>query len=118
MSHKIFEMPFSKLYPLYVAKALKKQRTKEEVNQIIYWLTGYTDLQLKELIDQHKSVEFFFSQAPRINPNVKMIKGKICGVTIEDIEDPLMKKIRYLDKLIDELAKGKSMEKILRKQES
>lgn len=118
MSHKLYQMSFSKLYPLYISKAEKKHRTKAEVNQVINWLTGYTEQQIKELIDQHISVESFFNQAPKINPNAQLIKGKICGVTIEDIEDPLMKKIRYLDKLIDELAKGRSMEKILRTQES
>ena len=100
MSHKLYQMSFSKLYPLYLAKAEKKHRSKAEVNQVINWLTGYTEEQIKELIDQHISVESFFNQAPKINPNALLIKGKICGVTIENIDDPLMKKIRYLDKLI------------------
>ena len=97
-----------------MAKAEKKQRTKEEVNQIICWLTGYTEEKLLEIINSDIHVESFFNEAPMIHPNAQLIKGKICGVTIEDIEDPLMKKIRYLDKLIDELAKGKQMGKILR----
>ena len=114
MSHKLYHMSFSKLYPLYVAKAEKKQRTQEEVNLIICWLTGYAKEKLMELINSDIDVESFFNEAPMIHPNAQSMKGKICGVTIEDIEDPLMKKIRYLDKLIDELSKGKAMDKILR----
>lgn len=114
--HKIYTMPFNRIYPLYIQKAKKKNRTKEEVDEIIYWLTGYNkeclDLQLSKEVD----VRTFFEQAPEINPNATLIKGVICNVRVEDIEDPLMKKIRYLDKLIDELAKGKSMDKILRKE--
>lgn len=114
MSHKLYHMSLSKLYPLYVAKAEKKQRTKEEVNQIICWLTGYNEKKLLELLNSEITVETFFNKAPKFNPNAKLIKGKICGINIEDIEDPLMKKIRYLDKLIDELSKGRVMDKILR----
>lgn len=114
MSHKLYHMSLSKLYPLYVAKAEKKQRTREEVNQIICWLTGYNEKKLLELINSEITVESFFNKAPKINPNAELIKGKICGINIEDIEDPLMKKIRYLDKLIDELSKGRVMDKILR----
>lgn len=107
-------MKFSKVYPLYVQKAERKQRTKEEVDQIICWLTGYDRAGLRQQIEQESDFETFFAQAPAIHPNSALIKGVVCGVRIEEIEDPLMKKIRYLDKLIDELAKGKAMEKILR----
>lgn len=112
---KIFNMPFSNVYPLYIKKAEKKGRTKEEVDEIIFWLTAYDKDSLEAQL--HKNVDFkrFFDEAPRINPNVVLIKGIICGYRIEEIEDSLMKKIRYLDKLVDELAKGKTMEKILRK---
>ena len=112
--HRIYTMKFSGVYPLYVQKAERKNRTKEEVDQIICWLTGYDQVGLQEQIEQENSFETFFDQAPALNPNRALIKGVVCGVRVEDIEDPLMQKIRYLDKLIDELAKGKAMEKILR----
>ena len=99
---------------MYVAKAERKNRTKEEVDQIICWLTGYDQAGLRQQIEQETDIETFFAQAPAINPNSSLIKGVVCGVRVEEIEDPLMQKIRYLDKLIDELAKGKTMEKILR----
>jgi hypothetical protein len=110
----IFEMKFARVYPLYVQKAECKNRTKEEVDQIICWLTGYNQAGLQQQIEQEIDLESFFSQAPAIHPNSSLIKGVVCGARVEEIEDPLMKKIRYLDKLIDELAKGKAMEKILR----
>ncbi|OGB22400.1 MAG: hypothetical protein A3I66_14365 [Burkholderiales bacterium RIFCSPLOWO2_02_FULL_57_36] len=112
--HRIFTTEFSKVYPLYVQKAERKSRTKKEVDQIICWLTGYTQAGLEKQIDQQSDIETFFAQAPAIHPNTSLIKGVVCGVRVEDVEDPLMQKIRYLDKLIDELAKGKAMEKILR----
>ncbi len=111
---KIFKMPFASVYPLYIQKAEKKGRTKEEVDKIIFWLTGYNKQSLQQLIDNKTDFETFFSQAPQINPNVSKITGVICGYRVEEIEDSLMQKIRYLDKLVDELAKGKPMEKILR----
>ena len=107
-------MAFSKVYPLYIQKAERKNRTKEEVDQIIRWLTGYTQAGLQKQIKQENNFETFFAQAPALHPNSSQIKGVICGVRVEEIEDPLMQKIRYLDKLIDELAKGKALEKILR----
>ena len=112
--HRIFTTEFSKVYPLYVQKAERKNRTKEEVDQIICWLTGYTQAGLEKQIERQSDFETFFSQAPAIHPNTSLIKGVVCGVRVEEVEDPLMQRIRYLDKLIDELAKGKSMEKILR----
>ena len=112
--HRIYTMKFSGVYPLYVQKAERKQRTKAEVDEIICWLTGYDKGGLKEHIRRESDFETFFDQAPALNPNASRIKGVVCGVRIEDIEDPLMRKVRYLDKLIDELAKGKTMEKILR----
>lgn len=112
---KIFAMPFSKVYPLYILKAEKKGRTKEEVDTIICWLTGYNQQALQQQINLNTDFESFFSQAPQIHPNVSKITGLICGYRVEEIENELMQKIRYLDKLIDELAKGKPMEKILRK---
>lgn len=112
--HHIFVTTFAKVYPLYVQKAERKNRTKEEVDQIICWLTGYNQAGLQQQIEQENDLETFFAQAPGINPNSALIKGVVCGVRVEEIEDPLMQKIRYLDKLIDELAKGKRMEKILR----
>jgi hypothetical protein len=113
--HRIFATAFSKVYPMYVQKAERKNRTKEEVDQVIRWLTGYTQAGLDKQIKEQSDFEAFFAQAPAIHPNVSLIKGTVCGVRVEEIEDPLMQKIRYLDKLIDELAKGKAMEKILRK---
>ena len=112
--HRIFTMSFAGVYPLYVQKAERKNRTKEEVDQIIYWLTGYNEAGLQEQIEQENDFEAFFDQAPALHPNRALIKGVVCGVRVEEIEDPLMQKIRYLDKLVDELAKGKAMEKILR----
>jgi hypothetical protein len=113
-ANRVFAMKFASVYPLYVQKAERKNRTKEEVDRIICWLTGYDKKGLKRQIDQENDLETFFAQSPRIHPNSALIKGVVCGVRIEEIEDPLMKKIRYLDKLIDELAQGKTMEKILR----
>lgn len=107
-------MKFADLYPLYVQKAERKHRTKKEVDQIICWLTGYSQTGLQQQINQGNDVETFFDKAPAMNPNSSLIKGTVCGVRVEEIKDPLMRKIRYLDKLIDELAKGKAMEKILR----
>jgi len=110
----VFAMKFAKVYPLYVQKAEGKNRTKGEVDQIICWLTGYDRAGLRQQIEQENDLETFFAQAPRMHPNSALIKGVVCGVRVEEIEDPLVRKIRYLDKLIDELAKGKAMEKILR----
>ncbi len=112
--HRIFTMEFSKVYPMYVQKAERKGRTKAEIDEIICWLTGYTKPALEKQIRQQCDFETFFDQAPALNPNVSLIKGVVCGVRVEDVEDPLMRNIRYLDKLIDELAKGKAMAKILR----
>lgn len=107
-------MSFASVYPHYIQKAEKKGRTKEEVDSIIFWLTGYDEKQLNNIIEMKTDFETFFAEAPKMNPNVSKITGLICGYRVEEIEDPLMKQIRYLDKLIDELAKGKKMEKILR----
>ena len=112
--HRIYSIPFATIYPLYVEKAERKNRTRDEVDQVICWLTGYDQAGLQQQIEQENDFETFFAQAPAIHPNSSLIKGVVCGVRIEEIEDPLMKKMRYLDKLIDELAKGKTMEKILR----
>jgi hypothetical protein len=112
--HRIYTMKFASVYPLYVKKAERKSRTREEVDQIICWLTGYSRAQLRRQIERESDFATFFAQAPAMNPNSSLIKGAVCGVRLEEIEDPLMKNIRYLDKLIDELAKGKSMDKILR----
>lgn len=111
---RVFKMSFASVYPLYVAKAEKKGRTKEELDTIICWLTGYTQKALEKQMDKKVDFETFFAEAPKLNPNASMIRGVICGYRVEEIEDPLMQKIRYLDKLVDELAKGKAMEKILR----
>ncbi len=111
---RVFAIKFAKVYPMYVQKAERKNRTREEVDRVICWLTGYTQEGLQRQIDQENDFETFFAQAPRIHPNSEMIKGVVCGVRVEEIEDPLMRKLRQLDKLIDELAKGKTMEKILR----
>lgn len=113
--HRIYTMSFASVYPHYVAKAEKKGRTKAEVDEIICWLTGYTQKQLDTQLEKQTNLETFFAQAPHLNPARSLITGVICGVRIEEIEDPLMREVRYLDKLIDELAKGKAMEKILRK---
>lgn len=112
--HRIFTTSFSSVYPLYIQKAERKNRTKEEVDQIICWLTGYTRLGLQQQIEKEHDFETFFAQAPAFHPNSALIKGVVCGVRVEEIEDALMQKIRFLDKLVDELAKGKAMEKILR----
>lgn len=112
--HRIYTMTVASVYPHYVAKAEKKGRTQAEVDQIIRWLTGYTQRQLAKIISGTTNWESFFADAPQLNPARSLIKGVICGVRIEEIEDPLMREVRYLDKLIDELAKGKTMEKILR----
>ena len=108
-------MSFASVYPHYVAKAEKKGRTKGEVDQIIRWLTGYSQEALESVIESQSSFETFFEQAPKLNDSRKLIKGVVCGIRVEEIEEPLMQEIRYLDKLIDELAKGKAMDKILRK---
>ncbi|MEK5325743.1 DUF2200 domain-containing protein [Aeribacillus sp. FSL M8-0254] len=113
-THRIYKMSFSRVYPNYIAKAEKKGRTKSEVDEIICWLTGYTQDELETQLEKQVDFETFFAEAPRLNPNRVLIKGVVCGVRVENIEDPLMQNIRYLDKLIDELAKGKPMEKILR----
>ncbi|HEY6976860.1 MAG TPA: DUF2200 domain-containing protein [Chitinophagaceae bacterium] len=112
---KVYALLFASVYPLYIKKAEAKRRTKEEVDTIIFWLTGYDKQTLQQQIDSKSDFETFFAQAPQINPNASKITGVICGYRVEEIEDKLMQKIRYLDKLIDELAKGKAMEKILRK---
>lgn len=112
--HNIFATAFAKVYPMYVQKAERKNRRREEVDQIICWLTGYDHAGLTRQIKLESDFETFFAEAPAMHPNCSLIKGVVCGVRIEDIEDPLMQKIRYLDKLIDELAKGRAMEKILR----
>ena len=112
---RIFKMAFAGVYPLYVKKVERKGRTKAEVDVIIFWLTGYDERSLKDVINKKTDFEMFFVNAPKMNPNVSKITGMICGYRVEEIEDKLMQKIRYLDKLIDELAKGKVMEKILRK---
>lgn len=109
-------MSFASVYPHYVAKAQKKGRTKAEVDEIIRWLTGYTQKKLDAQLETKKTIEAFFAQAPQLNPSRSLITGVICGVRVEDIAEPLMQEIRYMDKLIDELAKGKAMEKILRRQ--
>ena len=112
--HKIYSMSFAKVYPLYIKKVEKKDRTKEEVDQIILWLTGYDQQHLEEVLINGTNFEDFFTEAPYLNQNRKLIKGVICGVRVEEIEEPIMQEIRYLDKLIDELAKGKAIDKILR----
>jgi hypothetical protein len=110
----IFTMAFSRVYPMYIQKAERKQRTKAEVDQIICWLTGYSPEALQQQIEHNHDFTTFFAQAPALHPNRALITGVVCGIRVETIEDPLMQQIRYLDKLIDELAKGKPMEKILR----
>lgn len=112
--HRIYTMSVAGVYPHYITKAEKKGRTKEEVDEIIRWLTGYSQQQLEAVLENKTNFEDFFAEAPKLHPNRALIKGIICGVRIEEIEDPLMREIRYLDKMIDELAKGKKMEKILR----
>jgi hypothetical protein len=112
--NRVFAIKFSSVYPLYVQKAERKGRTKKEVDQVLCWLTGYDAKGLKQQIDKENDLETFFAKAPRLHPNASLIKGVVCGIRVEEIDDPLMQKIRYMDKLIDELAKGKAMEKILR----
>ncbi len=112
--HRAFFYQFAKVYPLYVQKAERKNRTRKEVDQIICWFTGYSQAALQQQIKGESDFETFFAKAPAMNPKISLIKGTVCGVRVEDVEDPLMRKIRYLDKLIDELAKGRPMEKILR----
>ncbi|MDT2849827.1 DUF2200 domain-containing protein [Vagococcus carniphilus] len=114
-NHKIFDMSVASVYPLYLKKIKKKERTKSELDEVIRWLTGYSQEGLEKQLLNEVSFKDFFEDVPQLNPNVNLIKGVICGYRVEEIEDPLMQKIRYLDKLVDELAKGKSMEKILRK---
>src|SRR5512133_3973848 len=113
-TREISKLLFTTVYPLYVQKAERKNRTKEEVDQVICWLTGYNQTGLLQQIEKGNDFETFFAQAPALNPNRSLIKGVVCGVRVEELEDPLMQNIRYLDKLIDELAKGKALEKILR----
>jgi Uncharacterized protein conserved in bacteria len=113
--HRIFQMPFATVYPLYISKAERKGRTQEEVDSVIFWLTGYNKELLQEQVDRGVDLRTFFEQAPHINPNVSKITGVVCGCRVEEIQDKLMQQIRYLDKLIDELAKGKSLDKIFRK---
>ncbi len=112
--HRIYSMSFASVYPLYITKVEKKGRTKAEVDEVILWMTGYTKKQLEEQIEQETDFETFFADAPKLNPSRHLIKGVICGVRIEEIEEETMREIRYLDKLVDEIAKGKVMEKILR----
>jgi hypothetical protein len=113
--HRIYTISFASVYPHYITKAEKKGRTKTEVDEIIRWLTGYNQEELEGQLEKQTNIETFIAEAPQLNPSRALIKGTICGVRVEDIEEPTMREIRYLDKLIDELAKGKSMEKILRK---
>ena len=113
--HRIYTMSFASVYPLYVAKAEKKGRTKAEVDRVISWLTGYGQKELETQLEKQTDFETFFAKAPNINPSRSLIKGVVCGVRVEDIKEPTMREIRYLDKLVDELAKGKAMDKILRK---
>lgn len=114
MEHRIYKTSFASVYPMYVQKAERKNRTKDEVDKIILWLTGYTKAGLKKQLDQETDFKTFFANAPKINPKAKLITGVVCGVRVEDVKEPLMRKIRYLDKLIDELAKGKELDVILR----
>lgn len=114
-NEKVYRMTFSKIYPLLVNKAVKKERTKEEVDELICWLTGYSQEDLQQIAESDMTYGDFFRNAPQMNENRKLITGKICGIKVEEIEEPLMQDIRYLDKIVDELAKGKAMEKIMRK---
>jgi len=116
MEHPVYEMSFASIYPHYINKAEKKDRTKQEVDEIISWLTGYNRKELQAQIKAEINFETFFDEAPRMNPARKLIKGVVCGIRVEDIKEPMMQEIRYLDKLIDELARGKTMDKILRTQ--
>lgn len=115
IKHRIYTMSVARVYPLYIAKVERKGRTKAEVDEIILWLTGYSQKELEEQIEKQKDFETFFAEAPKLNPSRKLITGIICGIRVEDIKEPTMQEIRYMDKLIDELAKGKTMDKILRK---
>ncbi len=112
--HRIFSTKFSSVYPLYLQKAGRKGRTKAEVDRVIQWLTGYSEAQLQQQVQREADFRTFFAEAPSLHPNSSLIKGVVCGVRVEEVEDPLMRKIRYLDKLVDELAKGKALEKVLR----
>ncbi|GAA3920391.1 DUF2200 domain-containing protein [Luteimonas lutimaris] len=112
--HRIFSTGFARIYPMYVQKAERKGRTQEEVDRVICWLTGYDQAGLRQQVEGGNDIETFFAQAPAMHPNAALIKGVVCGVRVEEVEDPLMRKIRQLDKLVDELAKGKSMDSILR----
>lgn len=114
-NERVYRMAFASVYPHYVTKVERKGRTKEELHTVIRWLTGYTEKGLEKVIANKTDFETFFAKAPKLNPNVGMITGLICGYRVEDIEDPVMQKVRYMDKLVDELAKGRAMEKILRK---
>lgn len=114
MSQRVYNFSFASIYPLYISKVEKKGRTKAEVDEVITWLTGYDQSDLLKIIEDQVNLESFFNNAPKLNPNRKLITGVICGVRVEEIKEPTMQEIRYLDKLIDELAKGKSMDKILR----
>lgn len=111
----IYQMSFAKVYPLYIAKAEKKGRTKAEVDEIIRWLTGYSQEELDDQVEKNTDFETFIAESPQLNPSRELIKGVVCGIRVENVEEPTMREIRYIDKLIDELAKGKAMEKILRK---
>ena len=113
--HRIYTVSLASVYPMYITKAEKKGRTKTDVDEIIRWLTGYSQEELEAQLEKHTDFQTFFAEAPRLNPSRALIRGVVCGVRVEDIQEPTMQEIRYLDKLIDELAKGKAMEKILRK---
>ena len=112
--HRIYSMSVAKVYPLYIAKVERKGRTKSEVDEVIRWLTGYSQEQLMAQLKHETDFEKFFAEAPKLNPDRKLITGLICGIRVEEIEEPLMQEVRYLDKLVDELARGKAMEKVLR----
>ncbi len=113
-NEQVYKMKFSKVYPMYIQKVERKGRTKEDVDTVIQWLTGYDEQGLQSQIDKEVDIETFFAEAPQMNPNTSKITGVVCGIRVEEIEDPLMQKVRWLDKLVDELAKGKAMEKVLR----
>jgi hypothetical protein len=113
-TQRVYTMTFGRVYPLYITKVEKKGRTKAEVDEVIQWLTGYSQAEMEEQIEKQSDFEHFFKDAPKLNPNRKLIKGLICGIRVEEIEDPVVQDVRYMDKLIDELAQGKAMEKILR----
>lgn len=112
--HRVYKMPFAKLYPLLLDKVERKDRTKAELDEIICWLTGYDPAGLQRLIDEEKDMEAFINEAPALNPKRKLIKGVVCGVRVEEVKEPLMRELRYMDKMIEELARGRAMEKILR----